>query len=449
MTSTPVSVGTRNYVPGQMPAVVSSGNDTTNSFSEVLKNQKSGQRTESDKQPVSQDKQENRIADRNTKTVRDVVKPDRTQKASDETNVPAEDAVQEAAGDMLEKTADELDIPVEELMEILNSLSLTPMDLLQPENLQAVVIAAAGETDACSLVTNEQMFETLQNLTNALTDTVKEVAEATGLKPEEVQDLFAQLKQAAETAETVESGMEQPMVQDEEEEPLKTTEHHEENEQTGSIPDEEIDGSRIMLERSLDGRQEQGNGNPTESEARNPFAPVQTVQNQAQEIAQTVETAAPTSFFDADTEMIMHQITDYMKAQVTEGMSELEMQLHPESLGNLHIKLTAKDGTLTAQFTAQNETVKAALESQMIQLKETFREQGISVEAIEVTVQSHRFDQQYGGGNSNMQGEDRQPGRPARRRINLNFPTEEELTEDEQLAADMLRESGGTVDYTV
>lgn len=449
MTSTPVSVGTRNYVPGQMPTVVSSGNDTTNSFSDVLKNQKSGQRTESDKQSVSQDKQETRMTDRNTKAVRDVVKPDRTQKTPDEVNVPTEDAVQEAAGDMLEKTADELDIPVEELMEILNSLSLTPMDLLQPENLQAVVIAAAGETDACSLVTNEQMFETLQNLTNALADTVKEVAEATGLKPEEVQDLFAQFKQAAQAAETVDSGTEQPMVQDEEEEPLKTTERREENQQTGTVSDEEIDGSRIMLERSLSDRQEQGNGTPMENETRNPFAPVQTVQNQAQEIAQTVETAAPTSFFDADTEMIMHQITDYMKAQVTEGMSELEMQLHPESLGNLHIKLTAKDGTLTAQFTAQNETVKAALESQMIQLKETFREQGISVEAIEVTVQSHRFDQQYGGGNSNMQGEDRQPGRPARRRINLNFPTEEELTEDEQLAADMLRESGGTVDYTV
>lgn len=449
MTSTPVSVGTRNYVPGQMPTVVSSGNDTTNSFSDVLKNQKSGQRTESDKQPVSQDKQETRMTDRNTKAVRDVVKPGRTQKAPDEVNVPTEDAVQEAAGDMLEKTADELDIPVEELMEILNSLSLTPMDLLQPENLQAVVIAAAGETDACSLVTNEQMFETLQNLTNALADTVKEVAEATRLKPEEVQDLFAQFKQAAQAAETVDSGTEQPMVQDEEEEPLKTTERREENQQTGTVSDEEIDGSRIMLERSLSDRQEQGNGTPMENETRNPFAPVQTVQNQAQEIAQTVETAAPTSFFDADTEMIMHQITDYMKAQVTEGMSELEMQLHPESLGNLHIKLTAKDGTLTAQFTAQNETVKAALESQMIQLKETFREQGISVEAIEVTVQSHRFDQQYGGGNSNMQGEDRQPGRPARRRINLNFPTEEELTEDEQLAADMLRESGGTVDYTV
>lgn len=449
MTSTPVSVGTRNYVPGQMPTVVSSGNDTTSSFSDVLKNQKSGQKTESDKQPVSQDKQETRIADRNTKTVRDVVKPDRTQKTPEEANVTAENVLQEAAGDMLEKTADELDIPADELMEILNSLSLTAMDLLQPENLQAVVIAAAGETDACSLVTNEQMFATLQNLTNALADTVEEVAEAAGLKPEEVQNLFAQLKQAAQTAETVESGMEQPVVQDGEEEPLKTTEHQEENEQTGSIPDAENDGSRIMLERSLSGGQEQGNRNPMENETRNPFAPVQTVQNQAQEIAQTVETAAPTRFFDADTEMIMHQITDYMKAQVTEGVSELEMQLHPESLGSLHIKLTAKDGTLTAQFAAQNETVKAALESQMIQLKETFREQGISVEAIEVTVQSHRFDQQYSGGNSNMQGEDRQPGRPARRRINLNLPAEEELTEDEQLAADMLRESGGTVDYTV
>lgn len=449
MTSTPVSVGTRNYFQGQMPTAVSSGGDTANSFSEVLKNQKSEQRTENEKQPVSQEKTSPKVADGKTKTARDVVRADKTDSAeavSDETAVPVQDAVEKAASDMLEKTAEELEIPVEELMEILNSLCMTPMDLLQQENLQAVVLAAAGETDACSLVTDEQLFQTLQSLNDALEDTVAEIAQATGKEPEEVQELLNRFAEENTQGVTETEQYGQPAEASDEEKPLRESKKQYEPQQSQTAAGTEPDGGQIMLERSMSGSTGQGSEQKAGAETQGMPAQVQTVQLQTQEAVQTVETV-PAAHFDADTEMILRQITDYMKGQITEGVSELEMQLHPESLGNLHIRLTAKEGALTAHFTAQNETVKVALESQMIQLKETFREQGVTVEAIEVTVQSHRFDQQYSGGSSSAQEDGKQPGRSARRRINLNLP-EEELAEEERLAAEMLRESGGTVDYT-
>ena len=73
----------------------------------------------------------------------------------------------------------------------------------------------------------------------------------------------------------------------------------------------------------------------------------------------------------------MDQIVEYMKFNLKPDMQEMEMQLHPASLGTVHVQIAAKDGAITAQFAAQNETVKAVLETQMIQLKEQFEEQGI------------------------------------------------------------------------
>ena len=60
--------------------------------------------------------------------------------------------------------------------------------------------------------------------------------------------------------------------------------------------------------------------------------------------------------------------------------------LNPENLGKVHVAVTAKQGIVTAQLTAQNEQVKAALENQMTALKEQFNNQGVKVEAVEITV---------------------------------------------------------------
>lgn len=450
MTSTPVGVGAASYVTGAMTAVASSGGDVTNSFSDVLNSRKSEQRTaESKNEPVQTqaDKRTERISEKKPKTVKEVKATDGKETAPEEAVSQAEKAAEEAAGQMLTKTAEELEIPEEEVLAILNSLTMTPMDLLQTENLQAVVLAAAGETDACALVADEQLFTSLQNLTEDLQDVVAQVAEATGLETTEVEEIFEGLMNQTGD-ETVQPLVEMPK------EPVKTeenpmTERHVigDGEKAGMESDEDVvSGKEIMLERSQTENSERGaESGFKENSTPNPFAQNPVVQNQT---VAAVETAEQVSFFDTDTEMILNQITDYMKGQITEGVSELEMQLHPESLGNLHIRLTAKEGAVTAQFTAQNETVKAALESQMIQLKETFKEQGITVEAIEVTVESHRFDRNFGGNSNGAQDQERQPARTTRRRLNLNLITEEELTEEEQLATEMLKESGGTVDYT-
>ena len=126
------------------------------------------------------------------------------------------------------------------------------------------------------------------------------------------------------------------------------------------------------------------------------------------------------------------------------------MQLHPESLGSLHIQITSKGGEVTAQFRVQDETVKAAIESQVAELKETLKNQGIKVEAVEVTVESHAFESNLWQGQGREENASYQGERKGHRRINLNeLEGLEELTEEEdKLAAEMMEANGNTVDYT-
>lgn len=291
-----------------------------------------------------------------------------------------------------------------------------------------------------------------KELQSSLAEAMTQASEATGLDAEAVAVLFenAGMQEAqADMGEAV-LAAEQVLSAQTEAEPEPTEESSEVHTEQSLVKDSgtEEDGAQIMLERSLAGREAgRGEEKPLAGETpQNPF--LQNVQvHTAQE---TVQTAEGTAVFRPDTELIMNQITDYMKAQVSEGMSELEMQLHPESLGSLHVRLIAKEGMVTAQFTAQNDAVKAALESQMIQLQETFEEQGVKVEAIEVMVASHKFDRNLSQNSGQQEGaSDRQPARAKVRRLNLGDETleEENLDAEEQLAADIMRQNGGTVDY--
>ena len=150
------------------------------------------------------------------------------------------------------------------------------------------------------------------------------------------------------------------------------------------------------------------------------------------------------------TEDIMRQLMDYMKVSVKPDASDLEMQLHPQSLGNVQIHIANKEGTITAQFTTENEAVRATLEGQMIQLKERFEEQGIKVETIEVTVETHSFDQNLGQNQS--QGEEGYNGqqRKATRSILDTSLSEEEmelLSDEDRLKLRMMESNGNQVDY--
>ena len=191
--------------------------------------------------------------------------------------------------------------------------------------------------------------------------------------------------------------------------------------------------------------------NGAEQKGTGEFNFSQTDLEQLKNAVTKTQDAQPLSYTSATTQSIMDQVSEMLKVTIKEDMTEMELQLHPASLGNVRVQVASKEGVITASFTTQNETVKAALESQIMILKDNLNEQGIKVEAVEVTVSSHAFER-----NLNEEGEhsseETQAKKKSVRKINLSDISGEMedgiLEQEDEIVADMMRKNGNSIDYT-
>lgn len=164
----------------------------------------------------------------------------------------------------------------------------------------------------------------------------------------------------------------------------------------------------------------------------------------------TVETFVETvkSYTSVDAEDIMRQVTDSVKVNISEDVTEMELRLHPASLGTVNMQVNSQNGQISAHLTVQNETVKAVLESQLIKLQETFAEQGTKVDSIEVTVANYNLDSSNHDSMQRGEEENRRNG-SKRRNINLNgISSFDEFTDEEKLQAEVMDMNGSSVDFT-
>lgn len=164
-----------------------------------------------------------------------------------------------------------------------------------------------------------------------------------------------------------------------------------------------------------------------------------------------------TSYSSVNPDEIISQVTQSIRVNISEDITSMEMQLHPASLGTVNMQVSANNGVITAHLIVQNEAVKAALETQLMTLQETFEAQGQKVEAVEVSVAG--YDLNRGNGQDGSEGNNSKEQKNGfkvsgtRRRINLNIADDvdedEAMPEDEKIARDMMARNGNTVDYSV
>ena len=363
-----------------------------------------------------------------------------------------------AAMDLMQQVADTFGISMEELESTMQELGMEALDVLDQGKLGALILQLGGAQEAYALVTDGELYEDYQKLMGSLEEMLQAAGEELDISPEQLQAVMQPEVEAEDAAreipievvreagnevqakpETVETEEPEEVQESEQAQPIVTeTEDRRSPEESNSQPETEAD------ER----RSEHGRSDHAHLAAQS----FRTEQFQSQFSTQVQQTAAAPDTWRTDTQDIMRQIMDYMRIQIKPDTSSLEMQLHPESLGSLHIQLASKGGMVTANFIAQNEAVRAALESQIVQLRENFEEQGVKIEAIEVTVQSHAFERNLdqGRGQNSAQEQNQAAKRTRTRKINLNDPLEtENLAEEDALAAEMMAASGSQVDYTV
>lgn len=381
-----------------------------------------------------------------------------------------EEAVEEtekSAEQLVEDIAEEMGVTPEEVEEAMAVLGLTAVELFDVDNLKQLLLQISGSTDELALVTDAGLYDHLQNLVTLVEENLGNLKEELGMSDEELNALLEQI--VSESSLTGEEGI--GPVQNNLEAPEESLEGMKDytvsvrkNGETVQVKVtvDDASGSKSMTEEVTDTPKEEvqvsskaqeknasaDSGKGENHNAGNAF--MQMLDKQAE----VSEAPAPVNegYQLAQTQEIMDQIMEYMKINLKAESQHMEMQLHPASLGTVNVQIAAKDGAITAHFTTQNETVRAVIETQLIQLKNQFEEQGIKVDAVEVTVANHEYGQQQFS-QEQADGKQKQ-GKTAKgmRRINLDeLDGEEDLApmeESERIAVEMMQANGSTVDYT-
>ncbi|MBQ8879190.1 MAG: flagellar hook-length control protein FliK [Lachnospiraceae bacterium] len=370
-----------------------------------------------------------------------------------------DEAMNEAGKELVKEVADKLGVSEEEVVDAMEELGFGMAAILDADNLTQLVLTLSGEESSLAFLTNEGLYGTMQELLQSLDTIQTDLAAALNLTQEELTQLIEENATKNQMSDIQTDESKSILLEENagEEPETKITVTVEQGEDSITLKTDEK-GNVIQVEgvnQREDGQtgqqtgQEKGKQENLQEEVTtgNPILD-NLLQNKVQNPEVSFEQA--TLHMTPDTNEIMDQILDYMKIQLKPGMDQLTMQLHPESLGSLHIQITSKGGEVTAQFRVQDETVKAAIESQVAELKETLKNQGIKVEAVEVTVESHAFESNLWQGQGREENASYQGERKGHRRINLNeLEGLEELTEEEdKLAAEMMEANGNTVDYT-
>lgn len=384
-----------------------------------------------------------------------------------EENVETE--VVEAADKMVEEIAKTFDVTVEDVELVLETLGLTPVDLLIPENLTDVVLALNPECDALSLMTNEELFKDLKSLMNLAQELKTQMVQEYNLTEDEMNTILNAVMEKLEVPEveneTVPEDAELPemtakitqdiMVAETEVVADRTKEVSYEKNDVKTV--ETIEVSREAAEiPQTESNQNVKNDSTGTKEESNHAQPQQFAQNFVNQLAEAVEnTSGSTTSYGVSGQEIIRQITEQIRVYVKEDTTEMELQLHPASLGNVKVQLTSAGGVLTAVFTTENETVKAALEAQLVQLKENFTEQGLKVESVEVNVSAQGFERSLDQQEQEQNRFEDTRNKKGNRRIRLNGLDDaeeflsEEMSADDRIVADMMIRNGNTVDYTV
>lgn len=189
----------------------------------------------------------------------------------------------------------------------------------------------------------------------------------------------------------------------------------------------------------------------SDTQVHTAFPEVQTMRTA--EIALPEEGMAQPYFSQTETMDMIDQIARNVRVTISAEVTSMELQLNPEHLGKIYLNVTEKEGTVHARIAAQNHAVKEALETQVAELRQSLNQQGIKVTAIEVTVATHEFEQnleENARQESQMQQQREGAEDQSRRNLNRNELSSLSgiMTEEEQLAAQIMKDHGNQVDLT-
>lgn len=340
------------------------------------------------------------------------------------TKTPEDESVQAVTEQIVTVIAQVLQVPVEQVQDILNQAGIDVSQLAQSflqdgtENVaqiaeisKDILQAFHGITDAAAFITDDSLGQKLSELTGEIKQALDSYVKSDASQTD------AELQQEM-TASS------EPQVQ-------------------VSVEDQGEGGA--SSEDQL------GQGTLSRPADRKEVSRENIAANNLNTFTERMEAAFEdrTVLMQGDTKVSMRDITEQVlgqvKVRVTSETTNLEIQLHPASLGRVNVQVSAAaQGITTATLFVENEMAKQALESQMLTLKQNFQEQGLKVDAVEVTVSNFNLESEGQQMAENGQSEQRQSGGRSRTGTGETQAPAEEMQESPRERRDI----NSTVDYT-
>ena len=374
---------------------------------------------------------------------------------STEADKKLQEAIEEDGKKLVSEIAEAFDVSEDEILGMMQAMGLMMADLLDPQNLQELVTRVIGQDKALELLTDSDLYTSLQDLLEGAEDMRSQLMNEFDLSDEELQNVINGVK--ADFTEHISKETEKmpEVIINEAGDELFKDKTALQSDKTSA------ERTEITLERSYaeENRPVEASGRSENDSNKGSFhqdagAPnlFNQVLNNITEAAMN-EPAQEMQYTDrAQMADIIRQITERITISSGQDETTMELQLHPASLGNVNIMLTSSKDGIVAKFTAQNEIVKEAVESQMIQLQQKFEAQGIKVTSIEVTIASHEFERNLDEqGKHQGTGDETEKGKKNTRRIDLSSISDledEALDDSDKITAQMMAANGNTVDYT-
>ncbi|MBP3620316.1 MAG: flagellar hook-length control protein FliK [Lachnospiraceae bacterium] len=435
-------------VSNDTPTDVASELDTT-STSEISETSKSAEYEVKDDVYKNEELEEADIKESyDTKQVEDSKTVDNTK---EDANVKDEgiDTAVKVLTELKNIVMEKLDITEEELDGLLESMGIELVDLLDVNVFKDFVLTTQNATNV-DLLINEDLSTLVNDLTKDLenlinTYDIQDVPELINFVKENIEDIEKVMNVSFE--EVVDSDI--PKVDVEIEDSKEVVADNKDAKTVVSL--DNSNESENVSDASKTSTDSQSNSEGYQPQAK------ETPQNLiVNNLNQAVNNAFATNGLDAVPSYatpvseadIVRQIIDEIRVNVTKDTTSMEVQLNPEHLGKVQINVASKDGIITAQIITENEAAKHAIENSIAVLKETFNNQELKVEAVEVMIASYEFFNQ--GQDAQFENEEQANASRTTGDINLNEGLiEDELTDEEQLQVEVMRKQGSSVNYTI
>ena len=392
-----------------------------------------------------------------------------------------------------EKIADEvkdvLGIDDDTFANAMTALGLSPIDLLESNNLAKLVLFVNGSNDFTDLLTDENMLNQLNELSDILGNLnwedltgmsksdVLEGVEDFNAKTQTESDVFTEDAPdlAQDTAvDAADSGNTSENVSAEEESAantnnVSTEKKSAQGETTVNTSDNSSDTKvEVSVTKSEESSSQQSSYSSQSEDDMSEVTHDQTIseddvttdnqhtvrndfiQNLNQAVNDAVQVAKPESVRMQQMVDIVNQVVERIKVSIGTESTSMEMQLNPEHLGKLLLNVSSKNGVMTAVFSVQSEEARAALESQIYTLRENLELRELKVDAVEVNVSDFDFshsDQTMSGDQSKA---DNGNGKQMKFDFDDEASSEEMISNEEKEAVrkQVMRDNGSQIDFT-